>query len=240
MSDSIDALYWRRVRKFLPVLQIVPGLRMVAVCNNLAFGKVRADSDIDLFIVARKGRLFTVRTFVTLILSLMRVRRHGEKIAGRFCLSFFVDDSALDLSKVAIYNDIYLAYWLRSMLPVIDDGVSAELVNANRWIDTYFESPNWGISRKYLFAPRRLFAAIKFVYRWTFDLIFGAILEFVLSTWQMRRARKKSSQCGSEASLVITRNMLKFHNVDRRAHYREKWESSYAGEKLTRKKFLSL
>src|SRR3989338_8633583 len=64
--------------------------------------KVDDDSDIDLFIVARAGRLFIVRSFSILILHVLGVRLHGKKIKGRFCLSFFIDDTALDLSKIAI------------------------------------------------------------------------------------------------------------------------------------------
>ncbi|MBI2634689.1 hypothetical protein HYW82_03420 [Candidatus Peregrinibacteria bacterium] len=137
--EELEKKLWKRVWRYCRFLRFVPFLRMVAVCNNLAFGRVRAASDIDLFIVAREGHLFTVRIFVTAILHIFGVRRHGEKIAGRFCLSFFVDDSALDLSTIAIEKDIYLAYWVKNLVPIIDDGVYGEFLRKNEWVDGYFE-----------------------------------------------------------------------------------------------------
>ncbi|MBI4231920.1 hypothetical protein HY605_01695, partial [Candidatus Peregrinibacteria bacterium] len=120
----LEKKLWQRVNRYVKFLEWIPFLRMLAVCNNLAFDRVTAGSDIDLFIVAKKGRLFIVRTLVTGVLHVLGVRRHGDKVAGRFCLSFFVDDCALDLKKLAIERDIYLAFWIFSMKPVIDDGVS--------------------------------------------------------------------------------------------------------------------
>src|SRR3989338_10492249 len=123
MSELENNL-WLKVGRYVPFLRIVPFLKLVAVCNNLAFGKVKEKSDIDLFIIAKSGRLFTVRILVTGILHCLGVRRHGKKIAGRFCLSFFVDDKNLNLEPIAIDKDVYLAYWIKNIRPVLDDGIA--------------------------------------------------------------------------------------------------------------------
>ncbi|MFA6918119.1 MAG: hypothetical protein WC285_04815, partial [Candidatus Gracilibacteria bacterium] len=170
---------------------------MVAVCNNLAFGKVDAKSDIDLFFVAKKGRLFIVRTFVVLFLHLCGVRRHGNKIAGRFCLSFFVDDSFLNLSSIAIKNDIYLAYWIKTMVPVLNDGIYSKFVEKNEWIEEYFEN-----DEKY--GRLRILGSFrKGLLYFMLNGVFGNFVEFVLKKWQIRRASKKMSKAGAEASIII-------------------------------------
>ncbi|MDD3861788.1 MAG: hypothetical protein PHP74_02775 [Candidatus Gracilibacteria bacterium] len=240
MSENVEKNLWNKVRKVLPLLSMVPFLRMVAVCNNLAFGKVDEESDIDLFIIAKKGRLFFVRSVITLLLHLRGVRRHGRKISGRFCLSFFVDDSFLDLSKISIDRDFYLAYWIKSMVPIFDDGIFSLFIKKNAWVGDYFD-----LSVKF---ERKVFEdsfggktfCNKF-YSFVFSGYVGDFLEAVLKKWQIKRALKKSKKADKDASLIVEEHILKFHNVDRREFYRNKWIGKYGFDaKLTEKKFLSL
>ena len=67
----------------------IPGLRMVAICNSLSMYASDADSDIDLFVVTEKNRLWFVRILMTIVFQILGVRRHGNHVAKRFCLSFF-------------------------------------------------------------------------------------------------------------------------------------------------------
>jgi hypothetical protein len=55
---------------------------------------------------------------VTLIFSLHGVWRHGEDVARNFCLSFFVEEDAMDMSEIALEDDIYLYFWLYYMKPI--------------------------------------------------------------------------------------------------------------------------
>ena len=228
--EKIEEKLWSKVNRYIPYLRWVPFLRMVAVCNNLAFGKVDAKSDIDLFIIAKRGRLFTVRILVTFILQILGVRRHGNKVAGRFCLSFFVDDSFLDLSKIAIENDVYLAYWVASLKPVIDDGVSSEFWAENKWVESFFENGElkYDVSRV-LARPSNIFA-----------FLFPKFVESLLKRWQLKRARKKAALAGDGADLMVEEHVLKFHNIDRRKIYRDRWEEIFGSQKLTAKKFKEL
>jgi hypothetical protein len=235
MSQNVEQKLWDRVYKILPILRRVPFLRMVAVCNNLAFGKVSEKSDIDLFIIAKKGRLFTVRTIITVLLHLFGVRRHGDKVAGRFCLSFFTDDSFLDLSKIAIKDDIYLAYWIKTMIPVLDDGIYRKFIADNGWISRYVdESESFPHSRLLGSFERGFF---KFV----LNGYWGDFNEWILRWWQLRRALHKTKSASATASLIVNEHILKFHNIDRRAEYRDAWIKKYGIlEKVTCEKFLQL
>lgn len=219
---ELEKQLWRRVYRYLPLLRFVPGLRMVAVCNNLAFGSVHSGSDIDLFVVARKGQLFTVRIFVTFILQLLGVRRHGSKVAGRFCLSFFVDDSALNLEDLAIERDYYLAFWILTMRPVIDDGVYQEFLRENAWVGSYVKSgPRSGSYVK--FEP----------WKWKFFSFF----EDWMRNWQLKRAGAKRRRADERASLVVSEHVLKFHNIDRRKFYRDSLLSYFDAVTITDDQF---
>lgn len=241
-QSQLEEKLWKRVEKSLKYLQVVPFLRMVAVCNNLAFGKVNDESDIDLFIVAHKGRLFVVRTLVTLILHFLCVRRHGNKVAGRFCLSFFIDDSSLNLSEVALGKDYYLAYWIKSLLPVIDDNFSSSILASNYWAKSYFENPkDFEISNSKVFLNSFFFSPMQKVLLPIFSGKSGDFIENFLKNWQIKRARKKAKNAGDNSKIIISENMLKFHNIDRRSEYNEKWESKFGKDALlTDEKFKSL
>ncbi len=237
--DNLEKKLWGKCDAYLPMLSWIPFLRMVAVCNNLAFGKVNERSDIDLFIVAKKGRLFLVRSFVTALLQLLGVRRHGDKVAGRFCLSFFIDDSDLGLGRLAIERDIYLAYWIYSMKPAIDDGVFAEFVQHNDWIWSYFDER--AILNSSAAEANGFDSLIKSFFETVFAGWFGDQLESILMRWQIKRAKLKTKDLQDSSGIVVAPNILKFHNFDRRRDYREKWENTFGDDlKLNRENFLRI
>ena len=50
---------------------------MMALCNSRAMGEADENSDIDLFIIAKKDNLWTARCIVTVFSSLMGIRRRN-------------------------------------------------------------------------------------------------------------------------------------------------------------------
>lgn len=137
-------------------LRYLPFLQAVFVCNTVAAGRPDADSDIDVFVVIRRGRLWLTRLLATLLLSLCGLRRHGKKITNRICLSFYITDTALNLSPIALSPpperpessgragisisspDIYLVYWLAQLVPIYDPNDTLKKIHeANRWAVPY-------------------------------------------------------------------------------------------------------
>lgn len=246
MSAEIEKKLWERINRYIPYLQVLPFVRMVAVCNNLSFGKVDDESDIDLFIVCKEGRLFTTRLLITLILHVLGVRRHRDKVKARFCLSFFIDDSHLDLSAIAFENDYYLAMWIRYLIPVVDyksDGIgwASRFLDHNLWISDYFSEDLKGYSKDYLLRDAPLFKFFRFVLGGFFGFIWGNAFEWILKRWQLRRASKKALKADERASLIISDNILKFHNIDRRNEYNLKWMEAFGRKKaLSKEEFLTI
>lgn len=239
--QEIETKLWAKAKRYVRFLQAVPFLKMVAVCNNLAFGKVHKNSDIDLFIISKKNRLFIVRSFVTLFLQILGVRRHGKNIKARFCLSFFIDEESMDLSKIAIKNDIYLAYWVKSMVPLIERGVYKDFISKNRWAGYYFKN-----NEEFCTGRNKIIkeSVILNFFRKIFELIlnrkFGDFLENKLKKWQIKRANKKINNAGDKSSIIVSDHILKFHNIDRRREYRRLWSKKYGNELITDEKFSRL
>jgi hypothetical protein len=152
-----------------------------------------------------------------------------------------VDEDALDLSKIAIYKDIYLAFWIKSMIPLIDDGISNEFLKKNLWAKDFFERrEDFQIDNsKVLKLTGFNKFANKFL-KWILNGRIGNLVEFLLKKWQLKRARGKIKNVDGNASLIVEDHILKFHNIDRRREYRDKWELKYGIEKITDERFLRL
>lgn len=243
MNTEIEKKLWRKADKYCRILQMVPFVKMVAVCNNLAFGKVDENSDIDLFVVAERDKLFTVRAFITFLLEACNVRRHGDKVAGRFCLSFFVDEDHLSLKRIAIENDIYLAFWIKSMVPLIAEGDIVEgFLQENRWAREYFEYGKDLQIRTDKVLPASFFSRIKRrFFKFMLDGGLGILFEDKTREYQLKRAQKKVEALPDHSGTAVNKHMLKFHNTDRRVEYRDKWIKKYGrDEKLTETRFSQL
>ncbi|PIR54783.1 hypothetical protein COU74_03480 [Candidatus Peregrinibacteria bacterium CG10_big_fil_rev_8_21_14_0_10_36_19] len=234
--NEVEIKLWRRVDRYVSFLNFIPFLKFVGVCNNLSFGIVDEKSDIDLFIIAKKGRLFFVRTLVTFVFHLLGVRRHGDKISSRFCLSFFVDDSRLSFADLALSDDVYLAFWVKKIMPVFNDGVFKDFVAANTWIRSYFSTPIVMESCGNL----RNKSVLRNILTFVFDGKFGDFIENLLSKWQLKRAALKMSNLEDQSGLIVSRNILKFHNVDRRRIYRRAWFDRFEDKNITTEKFLEI
>lgn len=243
MNSEIEKKLFKKAKFYVKLLQVVPFVRMVAVCNNLAFGKVDSDSDIDLFVIAKKDRLFIVRTLVTFLLHVLGVRRHGEYVSERFCLSFFVDEEFMDLSEIAIHRDIYLAYWIRSLVPLINRRQTAEkFLENNSWAKRYFENgEDFAVNKEHVMRESLILGGVRLFLSIPFTSFLGWFAETVLKRWQLKRAEKKVKEEVGMNSIVIGDHILKFHNVDRRREYRNKWDRRFGEEaKLTTEKFMKI
>lgn len=216
-----------KVQRFARIIQIVPFVEMVAACNTLAIYDIKSDSDIDVFIIVRHGRLWFTRFWVTVFAWIAGVWRHGGKVTNQICLSFFVCDNTLNLKSIAKQFDIYLTYWINLVIPVFDKGMFHKFVKENNWIKDYL--PN---SYPYKTIPKRRQIEPLWCVKWI-DKIrepilggrFGNLVEKFFRSFQKKKMRKRtmSLEAGS-TDVIISEDMLKFHEVDKRNEFQKKWE----------------
>lgn len=213
----------RLARKLGRMLAAVPFIQGVFVCNTVASGWPQINSDIDLFVVAKPGRLWFARSVFTALTSLLNRRRHGTVIADHLCLSFYATPPAFNLNSVRITTpDIYLVYWLQALIPMYaDPKVLPDLLTANSWIKEYvpnFESRP--LFQRTVLAPFGLNFFKKTTERLLADR-FGNWVEKVAKRYQHRRIDRQAHQ--APPHVVISDSMLKFHEADRREEYQNIW-----------------
>jgi predicted nucleotidyltransferase len=128
----------RRINKFVPILKYFPFIRAVALGGSQALGQPRKFSDIDLFIVVKPGFLWLVRTMVSLYFQILGLRRHGRKIANRFCLNHYVVEKKI----VDRERNLYKAMEYVRLRPLIYPQGVVEFLQVNaEWIKVFL--PNW-------------------------------------------------------------------------------------------------
>lgn len=210
---------WRRAASTARFLELVPFIRMVAVANTLAIDNVRPESDIDLLIITAPQHIWITRLIVTGIVSLLGYRRHGTKIAGRICLSFYATTDGMDFASLQSEQpDTHLAFWTAQVVPLLDDSMYERYRQANDWVTKLLpHSWEWEWKTK-LLAPNSGLRSIKQFYELFFSSPIGAWIE----SWARERQLKKMDKnVESKAALgttdvIISEDVLKFHEADRR------------------------
>lgn len=217
---------WRCARHVASVLRLVPFVRFVGVVNTLALDNARPESDIDLFVIVKRRRLWLTRAVVTALVHAMGVRRHGTTVTDRVCLSFYVSDGALNLEPLkhpAIAHDSYLAYWVTEVVPMYSRGNAWQaFLRANGWVTkriphglavmpvSYFDD---SVFAKILRALPELIGYS----------VVGDAAEWLARAIQHRHMyAKQGSRIHSHTTdVVVNDDVLKFHERDRRMDYHE-------------------
>lgn len=198
------------------LMRWLPSVRLVAVCNSLAWSNADRDSDIDLFVVVRPGMLWASRLFIVGALAILGGRPSGRQSTDRLCLSFFVTEHAMCLASHAIPGgDPYLACWVASLVPLYDaGGVYRSFWRENSWILRPLPGataatpprlrscvPPPAAVRALLPAMRRIESVARAVQLRAFPAAIRALMN-------------------ADSRVVVTDDVLKFHINDRRLEFR--------------------
>ena len=219
----------KKVHHYLPFIQLIPYVRMVAVCNTLAMGTANSQSDIDLLIVTAPNRIFLARTLTTFLFSLLGIRRHGTKIAGRFCLSFYMNEEHTDLKNIMQNpDDIYLLYWFRTLKPVYGKEMYKKFIQSNNWINEKYFIHEQNQKIESFQKTKKIFRVKTLLWEYILNHTIANVLEKKLAQIHTARHQKNIQKFGPESSVIVNETMLKFHNIDRRQEFLEKFKKNYA------------
>jgi predicted nucleotidyltransferase len=208
------AKLWKKIRRHAFYWQFLPFVKSVFVCNSLAMGTAKKDSDIDVFVVTKKDRMFLARTIMTAWVHLTGTRRHGNKIKKRFCLSFWAAEDALDLSNLALRYDPYLYLWVATIKPVYDDETVGEFMEQNNKLLAH--TPNRPVDyRKPLMKRTSSILSMRCAMEEIMEKSgLAKMMEEKLRISQKERAHKKFEELDKPYGIIIADNMLKFHDKD--------------------------
>ena len=226
MNKALLNEKWRKFLKYRRIFSFVPFLDFTIVSGSLALGNVHENSDFDVIVGARAGRIFTVRAFCLLIFGTLGLRRRGmdgkAASSDKICFNHFVTPTAYRLSPP--HND----YWRKlyqNLVPVYsgeeavrkffkaNEGWAprSEKASSGREVfDEKYWQPQGGIL-KYTTPVFRNF------FEWLLKGFLGNVFEKFLKSVQVKRIRRSLKRdTGFKPRIRYDDEELEFHPDTRR------------------------
>jgi len=224
---AISQKKWQIAKKGAGILRYIPFIRLICVCNTLAYDNAKKESDIDFFIVVKNNRLWLTRFLATVLLDLLRMRRKGKRIQNKICLSFYVTEKAMNLESLLIKpEDSHFAFWFSQFVPLLNrENTFEKLVSQNQWIKQYL--PNAFQKMKTGLISDN--SCINFFYKIKERVLSGNLgdwLENYFKKIQKNKMDKNTESVAGEPNtkVVISDDILKFHETDTRKKVQEEFE----------------
>lgn len=121
----------KRLRKVVQFLRFIPFVRMILVTGRISMKNAEQESDWDLLVVLKGGRIWTGRTLVTIFTHLLGKRRYGRKVEDRVCLNYFLTTESLEITDKNIFSSSEYMF----CIPMFDsDGYYERFQLKNHWI----------------------------------------------------------------------------------------------------------
>jgi predicted nucleotidyltransferase len=175
-NNELSARKFQILTKTVKWLRLVPFVKMIAVTGTLAMKNAKIESDLDLLIVLKQGKIWTGRTLVTFILHILKKRRHNKKIADRICLNFFLADESLEI----MIKDLFSASEYMFLYPLYGWETYIKFQIKNRWIKSM--KPEYALEE---------LPPIKLIEDSSFSKIFRKGGEYIFSAGWIERGLKK-------------------------------------------------
>ena len=99
---------WQILQRRSRIIKYIPFIDFILVSGSMALGNVKEDSDFDVIVGARRGRIFTVRFLCWLIFGLLGWRAQHNPLSSqndKFCFNHFVTEKSYQFSPP------YNRYW---------------------------------------------------------------------------------------------------------------------------------
>lgn len=203
---------WRLTRRLAVGLAAIPGVRLLAGSGSLALSNTRPDSDLDMFVIVRRGRIWTVRLLLLCAAQLLgrRRKRWDEVAPDRLCFNHFITDQ--DLVMPSDVRNVYTAVAYTHLTPLFGANVLEKFQQANApWLRSYLMYPD-SISlvpKQAASLPYFLKLFKKLLEGILFEPI-GEILEKGAEKLQ-RRIIEKHRQPGRSGRVAVSDHELAFH-----------------------------
>ena len=116
-------------KKVSSLLIRFPYVRGIAISGSLSKNFADEDSDIDLFIITAKNKLWIARTLMHCFKKLTYLVNRQDY----FCMNYYIDEQELQIHEKNIYTAIEIA----TLIPVHGDTVFEQFYVANSWSRNY-------------------------------------------------------------------------------------------------------
>jgi predicted nucleotidyltransferase len=192
----------QKAQKVGRILIRFPFVRAVGISGSLSKNFADDRSDIDLFIITEKNRLWIARTFMHLFkkLTFLVNKQH------HFCMNYYIDEQQLEIQEKNIYTAIEIA----TIIPLQGDAIFEEFYKANTWIARYLPNKNI-VSIPVMAAPKRfLTKSLERIFNNnTGEKIDNFLMKITAERWHEKTLKKKLNMRGSIMGMAASKHCAK-------------------------------
>lgn len=210
-KEKISSAKWNKFLKIAKWFAVIPYLRGVMAGGSLAYNNTTANSDFDVLIIAKSGRLYTCRVFLSLVASFFRARRKRFDLiaSDKFCFNHYLTDENLSISHESLYN----AQSYANLKPVLIGGeLFKRFYGDNIWINKYvynFCPADDFVLRR--IRPFPVLAVFSKITEKVLNSFWGDWLERALRYFQQKRIKINPATYESGGRVVFNESELEFH-----------------------------
>jgi hypothetical protein len=193
---------WRRARRLIHALSLMPFVRMIGVTGALAMNNCADGDDIDVMIVTAPDRVWLTRACAVLLVYV------GKVFGDTLCPNYVVAEHALSLD----HHTLFVAHEFTQMVPVYGRTVYDRMRATNQWIDSFLPNAARPLRAEPELQPGPIGRTIKRLAERCLSGWIGDRLE----AWEMRRKlRKFQSQLNHpDGDAILDRDHVKGHFDD--------------------------
>ncbi len=203
---------WKKAKKIYGIMRAVPFLRGVLISGSLALGSSKKNSDVDIMVIAKNGRIWTARVFLTALIFLLGARRSEKNTKDKICLNHYITDKSLQIPFLSLYD----AHLYSHLINVYDDADNIktfqEFQKNNIWIKNYVQ--NYNLSELRFSTSVGKNRALSFIAKIFESILSGKIgdyFEKTLSRIQIAKIKKNPSFKNKNGRITISDDQLEFH-----------------------------
>ncbi|HLV02603.1 MAG TPA: hypothetical protein VKZ59_15130 [Acidobacteriota bacterium] len=198
---------------FLRLIALIPWTRLVAVSGSAAHLNMDRGGDIDLFIITRGSRVWSVACSILLL----------SKLAGKrkqVCFNFLLSDRRLALER----EDIFTLSQMIHLKPLIGASVYRQFLEANPAVRKVY--PNaFPTTGEPSYTPGWFAASAKTVLELLLCFGLGQIFEVLCRSLYRRYLLGRSAAWSSPEEVVLAKDFLKLHSHSHRQEVLSRLES---------------
>lgn len=179
-----------------------PYVRGIAISGSLSKNFADEESDIDLFIITAKNRLWIARSFMHVLkkFSFLFNKQHY------FCMNYYVDEDQLQITE----KNIYTAIEVVTLMPLQGDAVFENFYANNTWTQEYLPNNFLRVSTA---KPVKTFW-LKSVAEFLLNNKLGGMLDRILmrltrNQWQKKTRNKATNMHGFVLGMIAEQHCSK-------------------------------
>jgi hypothetical protein len=207
-------------RALLSLICALPYVRMVALSGSVAHLNLEGSGDLDLFIVTRGRRVWSVTVLVILLAKLLGRRR-------TLCANYVLSDTQLQMDQ----QDLFTASQIIHLKPLVGGAVYDAMVAVNPFVTRFYPNFHRAFAMPSGIRLRTVPRPLKSAAEWLLTIP-SALSEVVCRTAYRSYLRRRARDWQSPEQVRLEPDCLKLHTHSHRRSILERFDE--ASEGITR------